>query len=121
MAATMPTAMITGTARAEIVATHHCRAATTAKMPTIPVAYCLGVSDGAACELEGLPSSFAGLLPYCALSGLFAERKGELQSDQPEDGQSIETAECRFRNWRGRHARRHGARLLSSQGRVHGR
>src|SRR5215475_9726119 len=102
MVATMPTAMITGTARAEIVATHHCRAATTAKMPTIPVAYRLGVSNGTACELEGLPSAFAGLLPYCALSGLFAERKGEFQSDQPENGQPIETAERRFRNWRSR-------------------
>src|SRR5262249_17269044 len=35
MAATMPIAMTTGTARAEIVATHHCRAATAAKMPTM--------------------------------------------------------------------------------------
>src|SRR5215831_15790914 len=71
----------------------------------------LGVANGAACELEGLPSAFAGLLPNCALSGLFAERKSKFQSDQPEDGQSIETAECRLRNWRGRRAGRHGARL----------
>ena len=35
MAATMPTAMSTGIARAEIVAIHHCRAAKAAKMPTI--------------------------------------------------------------------------------------
>jgi hypothetical protein len=49
----------------------------------------LGVSNGAARELEGLPSAFAGLLPHCALSGLFAQRKGEPQSDQPENGQPM--------------------------------
>jgi len=62
----------------------------------LPVAYCSGVSNGAACELEGLSSAFAGLLPHCALSGLLAQRESEFQSDQPENGQPIETAECRF-------------------------
>jgi len=60
------------------------------------------LSNGAACELEGLPSAFGGLLPHCAaLSGLLPERKSQFQSDQPENGQSIETTERRFRNWRG--------------------
>jgi hypothetical protein len=59
------------------------------------------LSNGAACELEGLPSAFGGLLPHCALSGLLPERKSQFQSDQRENGQSIETPERRFRNWRG--------------------
>src|SRR6266540_6916671 len=67
--------------------------------------------NGAARELEGLPAAFAGLLPYCALSGLLVERKSQFQSDQPQNGQPIETAERRFRNWRGRLPRRDGARL----------
>src|SRR5215831_9095781 len=78
---------------------------------TWTVAYCLGVSNGAACELEGLSSAFAGLLPHCALSGLLAQRKSEFQSHQPENGQPIETAECRFGDRRGGLARRHGSRL----------
>jgi hypothetical protein len=49
------------------------------------------LSNGAARELEGLPSAFGGLLPHCALSGLLPERKSQFQSDQPENGQSIET------------------------------
>ena len=39
------------------------------------------------------------------------ERKGELQSDQPEDRQPIEAAERRFRDRRGCDPRGHGARL----------
>jgi hypothetical protein len=34
------------------------------------------LSNGAACELEGLPS--ATLLPHCALSGLLPERKSQV-------------------------------------------
>src|SRR5262249_18120678 len=78
---------------------------------TWTVAYCSGVSNGAARELEGVPTAFASLLPHCALSSLFPERKSEFQSDQPENGQSIETAECRFGDRRGGLAGRHGARL----------
>src|SRR5262245_13965900 len=78
---------------------------------TWTVAYFSGVSNGAACELEGLSSAFAGLLPHCALSGLLAQRKSEFQSDQPENGQPTEAAECRFGDRRGRLAGRHGARL----------
>jgi Ku protein len=37
--------------------------------------YCQEYPNGAARELEGLPAAFAGLLPYCALSGLLVERK----------------------------------------------
>src|SRR5215475_4429906 len=78
---------------------------------TWTVAYFSGVSNGAACELEGLSSAFAGLLPHCALSGFLAQRKSEFQSDQPENGQPTEAAECRFGDRRDRLAGRHGARL----------
>jgi hypothetical protein len=38
---------------------------------------------------------------------------------QSEDGQPAETAERRFRDWRSRPARRHGARLRGRQGPIH--
>ena len=52
----------------------------------IGIAY--STCGNARCELERVPSAFAGLLPHCTLSGLFPERKGEFQSDQPENRQN---------------------------------
>jgi hypothetical protein len=45
-------------------------------------------------SMEGLSSAFAGLLSHCSVSGLVTQRKSEFQSDQPENRQSLETAEC---------------------------
>jgi hypothetical protein len=55
--------------------------------------YFVGVSNGPALELKGLPSAFAGLLSHCSVSGLVIQRKSEFQSDQPENRKSLETAE----------------------------
>src|SRR5262249_8215453 len=41
----------------------------------IVLSSCVGVSHGPACELEGLPSAFAGLLSHCSLSGIVIQRK----------------------------------------------
>ena len=49
-----------------------------------------------ACELEGLPSAVASLLFNRSLSGVFSERKGELQPDQPENWPPLEATEHRF-------------------------
>src|SRR6266403_3064368 len=51
---------------------------------SVSLLYWSGVSNGTACELEGLSSAFAGLLPHCALSGLFPERKGNYDSRRPQ-------------------------------------
>jgi hypothetical protein len=37
----------------------------------------------AACELEGLPSAVAGVVPDRPLPGVVAQRKGQFQPDQP--------------------------------------
>jgi hypothetical protein len=58
-----------------------------------------------ACELEGLPSAIAGFLSHCALSGVVSERKGELQSDQPQNRAPLEAAGRRFQ------IRQHDTRL----------
>jgi DNA end-binding protein Ku len=55
--------------------------------------YFVGVSNGPALKLEGLPSAFAGLLSHCTVSGLVTQRKSEFQSDQPEDRKPLETAD----------------------------
>ena len=49
---------------------------------------------------KGLPSAVTGVLSDRPLSGVVSQRKGELQSDQPEDRQPLETTERRFRDRR---------------------
>ena len=59
--------------------------------------------NGGGANGDGLAGRYYGRsIPYLPLEGFVAERKGEFQSDQPENGQPIETAERRFRDWRSR-------------------
>ncbi len=48
-----------------------------------------GVSHGPPCQLERLPTSFAGDLPGCALSGDVGHREGLFQPDQRKTGHRI--------------------------------
>jgi hypothetical protein len=56
----------------------HTRSGPVCLLARLILLYLLAFALGAACELEGLPPAFAGLLPHSALSSLIVERKSEI-------------------------------------------